>query len=578
MNTIKIISNLHDQGIFSDFDLYFAKFMTELAHRPHDELLFFTTALLSYFTAQGHVCLDLKVQAEQLFPCLSETETDRMHCPSLLSWLDAIRHWSVVGHPKEYTPLILDKHRLYFYRYWDYEQQLSLQIYTRLCSPRIHGIPRSLPDSDEQIQIAHLAASSHFCVISGEPGTGKTVTILKILMTLLEQNAQWRIALATPTGKAAARLKQTIMAHTHYLDCPPEIRALFPKEVYTLHRLLDIHTHWSYLVRKAHRSPLPYDTLIIDETSMVDLALMTQVIQALPAHASLILVGDKDQLSSVGIGTVLGDLCEMSFPLLQKQVLSLQKNYRFHQENGIYRLAQSIKKGNNEEALYLLKSKQYPEISWSFLRSFETLSLLLMERVIEKFSRYFTEQNPKNLLQSLERFCILCVNRRGAYGVETLNRLIEQKLTDKGWINTTSRWYSGRPIMITRNEYTLNLFNGDLGMISRTHSMELQAFFPSQGDLPDEQEIRTFLPHQLPEHETVYAMTIHKSQGSEFEEVLILLPEQVSPLLTRELLYTAVTRAKQKVSIWGNEQVFKQIVAQKVLRTSGLQEALIKYS
>lgn len=576
MNITKTIAHLHEHSIFSDFDIHFAQLMTELAHRRHDELLFFTTALLSYFTAQGHVCLDLTLQAEQIFPVFHETDMEGLQCPPLTSWLEAIHHWSIVGSPQSYTPLILDQQRLYFYRYWDYEQQLARQIHTRLCVPHPYGLSTDYSDADEQSYLAHRAASSHFCIVSGEPGTGKTVSILKILIALFKQNAQYRVALVTPTGQAAAHLKQTLMTHAHLCDCPPEIRILLPKEVFTLHRLLAIQTHLSH--KRSFSSSLPYDVLIIDEASMVDLSLMTQLTQALPSHARLILVGDPAQLNAIGVGTVLGDLCYTPSSLLQKQVLSLKKNYRFRSESGIYQLAQSIKQGNSEVALSLLKSKQYPDISWSFLRSFETLSFLLTESIIEKFSCYFTEQTPKNLLQSIEKFCILCTNQRGQYGVETLNRLIEQKLMDKGWMNTNTRWYPGRPIVITRNAYTFNLFNGDLGLISRTHSTELQAIFFSKTSHPyEQQEIRTFLPHQLPEHETVYAMTIHKSQGSEFEEVLIVLPEHFSPLLTRELLYTAVTRAKQKVSIWGNEQVFKQIVSQKVSRTSGLQEALLRF-
>jgi len=534
MNITNALTQLYSQKILSDLDFYFAKFIAQLANRPADEVLLLSAALVSYFTAQGYVCVDLSTQAEQNFPQFPAI----LRCPPLTVWLKALSLCNVVGTHGDYAPLILDQHRLYLYRYWDYEQQLAKLIRTRLNQPLLPHSQESLQRLFEQAELrkaAQAAISQHFCIISGGPGTGKTTLILKILILLLEQNSKLRIALTAPTGKAVARLKQMLTT----LRCAPEIRAQLPKETYTLHRLLEHHQ-------------LPYEVVIVDEASMVDLALMTKLAQRLAPNARWILLGDKDQLNSVG--SILRDLCEACSS--KATVQFLQRNYRFHQASGIYQLAQAVKEGRGEAAWQILKSPEYPEVHW--LQSFENA----IHTFIEKFADCLNDPEPANWLLKLTKVGILCAVREGAYGVYAINHLIEQKLIEKGWTQG-----SPRPIMMVRNDYRLNLFSGEVGIIL-PNPTELQAFFPAEGTY------RTCWPPSLPEYETAYAMTIHQSQSSEFEEVLIILPEQFSPFLTRELIYTAITRAKQTVSIYGNEQIFKQIVSQSVARISGLQVRL----
>ncbi len=571
MSMLTTIEHLRDQGIFSDLDVHFAKFMTTLADHTDDALLL-GAVLASHFTTLGSSCVDLEVLANRSFPLQPEPGMDLLSCPSLSQWQDALQNCRVVGHPGDYTPLILDKHRLYLYRYWDYEQQLAAHIRARSSLPRTdvkhntlkQGLLRLFPEkvhTNWQKIAANTAVQRSFCIISGGPGTGKTSTVVKILTLLLEQNPTLSIALAAPTGKAAVRLQEAITQALHNLNCAPTIKATIPQETYTIHRLLGSR-HDSPYFRSHAGNLLPYDVVVIDEASMVDLALMTKLAQAIPKAARWILLGDKDQLASVEAGTVLGDICEAG---LQDSIVLLDKSYRFGEDSGIWQLAQAIKQGQGEDALQILKSEHYPDVNWHHLGI--GLPPSLIDQIIAYFSRCLEKKTPEMVLQAFEKFRILCASRRGTYGVETVNRRIEDELRSLGVIRTRSRWYHGRPIMITRNDYNLQLFNGDVGIILNRY--ELQAFFPDSNG-----QVRAFWPNRLPEHETVYAMTIHKSQGSEFDDVLMLLPDPFLPILSRELIYTGITRARKNVNVWGNEQVFKEAVLQKISRSSGLREQI----
>lgn len=613
------IKHLRDIGLFTDLDVHFAQFMATLNEGADDALLI-GAALASHFTTTlGSSCVDLEDFANQSFPQQPEPGTETLPCPKLSQWQESLLHCKVVGEPGDYTPLILDKHRLYLYRYWNYEQQLAAQIMARCRVQRRdinhdtleQGLSRLFSAQEDTQKIAVRTAVQHnFGIISGGPGTGKTSTVVKILALLLEQQPNLNIALAAPTGKAAVRLQEAITRTLHHLNCAPTIKVAIPTETYTIHRLLGGRPDSPYFRRHAGNL-LPYDVIVVDEASMVDLALMAKLAQAIPKAARWILLGDKDQLASVESGTVLGDICEAGNPaqpqrrnrkgatakaqprkrkgvkddsqsqtvedqlpitntqLLQESIVLLDKNYRFSEDSGIWTLAQAIRQGQSEKALAILQSESYPDVNWHPINPSEGLPSTLIHQIVAGFSRYLSEPLPEKALQAYQQFRILCALRRGLYGVEAINRRIEEELSKAGRIRATANWYHGRPIMMTRNDYRLQLFNGDIGIILRnpTDTQELQAFFP---DKPG--QIRTFWPHRLSEHETVYAMTIHKSQGSEFDQVLILLPDQISPVLTRELIYTAITRAKQSVNVWGNEQVFKETVSQKINRTSGLQE------
>jgi exodeoxyribonuclease V alpha subunit len=574
------IRELCKQQLISDLDYRFTAFIQQLAGTQENETLALASLLVSNLSAQGHICVDLAHYAKQKFPTDVDAEK-ALTCPDLETWLNALQNCSVVGKAGDYQPLILDGQRLYLYRYWQYEQQLLAAIVQRLkLTPSYtlnsESLERLFPQTatnDLQKHAAQVALQHNFCIISGGAGTGKTTTVAKILALLLEQKPDLRIALAAPTGKAATRLKETLSRAN--LDCSDEIKTLMPQQTYTLHRLLGAIPDTPNFRHHAE-NPLLYDVVVIDEASMVDLALMAKLLNALLPQTRLILLGDKDQLASVEIGSVLGDICAGAnatpqtpqAELLQKSIVLLQTSHRFTADSGIGAVAEAVKQGNADLALQHLHSAQVG-LSWQTLPDNSLLLLnSLKASLLAGFHNYLRAKTPEQALQALDEFRVLSALRRGRYGVENLNRLIEQLFNEQGLINLSFRWYHRRPILITCNDYNLNLFNGDVGVIFWEHN-EIKAFFRDENN-----SIRSFYPNRLPEHETVYAMTIHKSQGSEFEKVLLLLPDQDSPLLTRELIYTGITRAKQAVEVRGKEAIFRNAVQQRIQRNSGLKAAL----
>jgi exodeoxyribonuclease V alpha subunit len=612
---------------FSDLDRHFAAFIEEQAGREQP-LVGLAAALASRKRSEGHICLDLEVLAGSKFPELAPDGVTPIKLPRLKDWAKAFKSSPVVGSPGEFKPLILDaRHRLYLHRYWEYEQSLATAILKRAAelapqpdpaalSQRLQALfPSESGDTVNLQGVAGLAAvRGKFCVISGGPGTGKTHTLVLILALLLEleRGRKLRIAVAAPTGKAAARIQDAIRSVKATLSCDEATRAQLPERATTIHRLLG-YLPDSARFRHNADNLLPYDVVAVDEASMVDLALMAKLFQAIPASAWVILLGDKDQLASVEAGAVLGDICAAAAtgspawngvgrgtdgsPLtpslspsegervparagegssagsLADCVVQLKRNYRFGQQSAIYRLSNAINEGRAEEALQTLRDcgvNAAADLVSALLPRRAGLKAALRERVTAGFSEFLKASDPLAALAALARFRILCALREGPFGVGGLNQVTEDILEEAGLIRPQNPWYAHRPIMITRNDYNLKLFNGDIGLLLPDgESGEPRAFFPG----PDN-TLRKFLPLRLPEHETAYAMTVHKSQGSEFDRVLLILPDRESPILSRELLYTGITRARTSVELWFDEKVFRAALARRVTRTSGLCDAL----
>ena len=604
---------LYNSGILSLLDIHFASFTSRLAGRNVPELSF-AAALASSYTRQGHICLDLcSMGGKRLLE--GEDGGNPVVCPESKDWCSKLRKTTVVGNPGEYKPLILDdRSRLYLFRYWDYQEKLADSIRRRVSEDGVNidiallkeKLVRLFPaDLAEEIDWQRVAAFTalmkKFCVISGGPGTGKTTTVATILALLLEQASleRLRIALAAPTGKAAARLQEAIKSTKEKLPCPDSVKEAIPEEASTIHRLLRSIPGSPYFRHNA-KNTLPVDVVVVDEASMVDLALMSKLIQALPSQARLILLGDKDQLASVEAGAVLGDICdtgtEHSFsesfcndlkkvigyeipiqqngkdePGIQDCIVPLQKSYRFGSSSGIGVVSSAVNAGDGDLAIKLLKGGKYEDIKWAELPQPNALPKVIKATVIQGYGDYLRSGDPFEIVKVFERFRILCALREGAYGVVAINLLVEQILREERLVKPDRRWYPGRPVLITSNDYNLRLFNGDMGIVLPDPSVDndLRVFFPATGGT-----LRKFHPFRLPEHETVYAMTVHKSQGSEFGRVLLLLPDRESPILTRELIYTSITRAKEGVEIWGTESVLRTAVSRCIQRTSGLRDAL----
>ncbi len=502
--------------------------------------------------AQGHVC----VTVEEIAGLES--------APAAATLRKKLRKSSVVGAPGDFTPLVLDEQgRIYLRRYWEYEQQLAAAIRRRASAVRISS-PKD--ESDLQKVAADRAVTNNFTVITGGPGTGKTRTVTAILTRLLEQPAGdgLRIALAAPTGKAAARLTESVRAVRQNLEAT------------TIHRLLGYLPGSPYFRHDAEH-PLAADVVIVDEASMIDLALMAKLVAAVRAEARLILLGDRDQLASVEAGSVLADICAAAEEAppnepLHDTLVTLRRNYRFTESGGIYRASTAVNAGDAEAALAALSQGASDEAQWQSLPAAAKLPGALRERLIAAFRPCLETDDPLQALARWQEFRILCALRHGPFGVENLNAIAEEILAGAGLLSPhRGGFYRGQPLTISQNDYNLGLFNGDTGVILPDHAEggELRAFF-----LSADGKLRRFLPSRLPVHETAFAMTVHKSQGSEFGRVLLILPENESPLLTRELLYTGLTRARAHVEIWAPEAVLRSAIARRVQRTSGLRDAL----
>lgn len=443
---------------------------------------------------------------------------------------------------------------------------------------------------------AAVALTRRFSVISGGPGTGKTTTVTKLLASLVTQaqqdNKNIAIKLVAPTGKAAARLTESIGQAVQSIGLAPEVKEAIPTDASTLHRLLGyIPNQVDFRHNKAN--PLHLDVLVVDEASMVDLPMMARLLDAVPEYARVILLGDKDQLASVEAGAVLGDICQftkMGYSQNQAQQLSqltgfnlptqshnntvadslcmLQKSYRFDARSGIGQLAKAINEGSKfkVEAVW---AKGFSDIRFHDLSndSYNAMITMMVNGYRSYLGHIHAGDKPEVALKAFNQIQLLCAMREGDFGVVGLNQRIEKALKKSDLIpHGDEIWYSGRPVMVTQNDYGVGLYNGDIGIaMPDPVDQRLRVYF----DMPDG-SIRGVLPSQLPEHETVYAMTIHKSQGSEFEHTVLALPAEFSPILTRELIYTGVTRAKKKLDLFATEKVVARGVMIKTQRNSGL--------
>jgi exodeoxyribonuclease V alpha subunit len=591
-----------------------------------DAGLTLAAALVSSAVGQGNICLDLRTARKEIEANL----TGPAALPSVEEWFETLRRSRVVGAPGEYRPLVLDdKGRLYLYRYWEYQEKLAKGLRARMESASIPWDPSTLRglldrlfpsgggggEIDWQKVAALASVRQGFCVVSGGPGTGKTTTVAKVLALLLElaPSRRLRMALAAPTGKAAARLQEAIKDAKAKLDCAEEVKTAIPEAASTIHRLLG-STRGTPYFRHNEENRLPVDVLVVDEASMVDLPLMSKLVQALPPRARLILLGDRDQLSSVEAGAVLGDICATGGKIVfSKQfadecagacgtslndeliaggphdrardcIVELRKSYRFSGESGIALFSARVRAKDPDAAVGVLREERHVDLVWTELSSCAQLGKTIRGQLIEGFrstleavgrlSDQDGEAPSKKLgkiFKSFASFRVLCAVREGPCGVTGLNLLTENILHAEGLIERGRRWYTGRPVLIQRNDTSLHLFNGDIGIYlpDLLTGSGHRVFFPGP-----EETFRGFHPQRLPEHQTVWAMTVHKSQGSEFDEILLVLPDRESPVLSRELIYTAVTRAREKATLLGPEPVLRQAILRSTERLSGLSDAL----
>ena len=433
------------------------------------------------------------------------------------------------------------------------------------------------------------------CVISGGPGTGKTTTVVRILALLLGQRADLRIALAAPTGKAAARMEEAVRAAKARTPLADAVRERIPDEASTLHRLLGARPGRARFRHDAER-PLPLDALVVDEASMIDLALMAKLVAALPPRARLVVLGDRDQLASVEAGAVLGDLCgdvpgfsdgfrrhveritgdrlpagHASASPLADAVVLLTRSHRFAAGSAIGRLAAAVNRGDAATVQAVLGDARSEGLGWRKGESATAHAAGAVAAYAPYLAQVQSGAALADAFAAFRRFRVLCAHRRGPWGVETMNRLVEEELRRRMLVEAGTAWYLGRPVLVTQNDYALGLYNGDVGLAvpDPDEDGRLRVAFEVEGG-----GVRLLMPSRLPAHEPVWAMTVHKSQGSEFDRVLLVLPDEDSPLMTRELVYTAITRARDGVEIAGDDTILLAAVERRLVRSSGLRDAL----
>lgn len=624
-------------------------------------------------TADGHVCVPLWALARRY-----ETTPREIRAALFASGVvcDGTQEAMAL------RPLVLDAHgRLYLARYYDYERSLarSLVAHERAARALMHdgageqssnGIQTRLlryfgPPPDDSIDWQRVAAAtaltSGLTIVSGGPGTGKTTTVVGVLACLLDLRADLRIALAAPTGKAAQRMQEALLARAGSL--PPELAARLPQTSYTLHRLLGAGPSGRY---RHHRdNPLPYDVVVVDEASMIDVAMAAHLLDAIAPQTRLVMLGDKDQLAAVEAGAVfaelsarpafsaagidaiaaalsinvtalaaalphedqdaeqtspdavwtsddetppwLGDDAAPSWSLdetvapsevgdidvhtahdpqpsdtpLADCVVWLERNYRFGLNSPIGRLSLAIRRGASAAALDVLTDGAQSEQRAAL---HEDANPTLGERTTLRLAAGFTpyaaaltaalatdDPDPLPLFDALNRFRILCATRGGPRGVEQLNVAMAAEVRHVARVPSSvgGSWFAGRPVMVTRNDYALGLFNGDIGIALPGPGGALRVYFRT-GD----GGVRAVSPAALPPHDTAFALTVHKSQGSEFEHAVLVLPAVFSRVLSRELVYTAITRARERVDVIGTRAVLAEAIATPTRRDSGLAERI----
>ncbi|NLY16872.1 MAG: exodeoxyribonuclease V subunit alpha [Gammaproteobacteria bacterium] len=658
---LQTLATWTELGALRSLDLALTRFIHQ--QQPQTPAVLLAIALVSERNGHGHVCLDLQATLRQpeLLNGLPVTYTDNdgqaanaglAGSLSLEQWVSELAASSAVENrlggqanqpasPADSRPLVLagtaGQPLLYLRRYWQYEQHIRQAIEQRLA--RQYTLPvaasrdllqqlfreQSPTGTDWQKVACLLAARSGFAIITGGPGTGKTTTVVRLLALLQglhqsqQPDSQLQIHLAAPTGKAAARLSESISGNIDSLPLAgtsgQRIRQAIPREVTTLHRLLGSRPDSRHFRHNA-ANPLATDLVVVDEASMMDVDMMARLVDALPPHARLILLGDKDQLASVEAGSVLADLCQGADDAhytadtlawlqqlgdenldtgyldpqgtpLQQATCMLRHSYRFNAHPGIGALAEAANSGQATAAQIGQIISAHPDsLHWLRLglqdSSGQPELAALDKLAVAGYRGYLqclnTQQPASDDSDALEQwalavfaahnsFQLLTAMRRGIFGVDNINQRVRQALQGQQLLpDSPGSWYHGRPVLVTRNDYSLRLMNGDIGICMQWPGGTLRvAFADGHGG------IRWILPSRLQAVESVFAMTVHKSQGSEFTHTALVLPDHSSPVLTKELVYTAITRSKEKFTLLtASDSVLARALQQQVQRASGL--------
>lgn len=564
--------------------------------------------LLSRRLSEGNICLPL--------PDITKEENEKV-AEIYHAELPTINELCAepLVHSENGQPFIIHKNKMYFQRYFHYEtiilkklkelianeetvytERVNLLLSQKIVISKLFS--KNMQDSEDtpdwQLVAAINTVINNFTIITGGPGTGKTTTVAKILSILFHADPTLKVALAAPTGKAATRMAESLKNSNSGSDefLNEKLETLIPS---TIHRLLK-PIKGSHYFRHNHENLLNFDVVIVDESSMIDTALFAKLLDAISPKTRLILLGDKDQLASVEAGSLFGDLCkalpatnqfseeriqlihsfisnaakfspvimnEINHPLFQ-HIIELKHSHRFKNEEGIGKFSKGIIE-NNPDAIESFFDHPDHQVKIDWKNDGD-----IFNEFIRGYSSFIRETDTLSALKKLNQLRVLCAIREGERGLYAINKKIENYLIQKRLIKYTGDFYENRPIMVTGNNYELELFNGDVGIIRKNEKGVAMAWFENADG-----SLKSVFPAFISNAETVYAMTIHKSQGSEFNKVLIILPDQDMAILTRELLYTAITRAKENVIVQAKKEVIMKTANAHVKRTSGIAERFI---
>ncbi len=628
------LATFNRAGVLGPADIHVATRVARLAS-DGDELVALAVALAVRGPRFGHVYVDVANVRDTIADVDEDVDLDALPWPDPAEWVSRLRASPLVSIEEsalDGRPLRLVGSALYLDRYWRDEQAVAADLIARVDGPQpavdeptlTGGLTRLFGDGGggEQRRAAAVAVLRRLTVIAGGPGTGKTTTVARVLALLEEQalasgERPPLVGLAAPTGKAAARMEEAVRAEARHLDVEEFVRArLLSISASTLHRLLGARPDSSSRFRHHRHNRLPHDVLIVDETSMVSLSLMSRFMEAVRPEARLVLLGDPEQLSSVEAGAVLGDIVgpaadgipaigdgpgrfeqvtRLPVPVipstrksegerrppppegrLRDGIVVLRTNYRFR--GPLAQLAAAIRSGNAHETVAILTSGE-PAIRWvaadvgedqvsANARTLEPVRAAAVDAG-RAMLEAATAGDGEGALAALGRFRVLCAHRRGRASVSVWTQRVEAWLAEEvDGFSTSRAWYLGRPVVVTANDYGLRLFNGDTGVVVARAQGGLEVVFRRGGALV------SVSPSRLPALDTAFVMTVHKAQGSEFRDVAILLPAPSSPILTRQLLYTAVTRAQEGVIVAGSEEAVRAAVIRPIARASGLTRRL----
>ncbi len=573
----KELEILQENKELSLLELEFGRFLESLDSEISNNIIIAGMCCVQ-MQISGHICCSISdIISNSVYAQFLENDLSKNKL------INDIKSAKIIGQIGDKKPLIFDGENLYLQKYLKYEKELAdYLIQKSKTTHKLNDDSKNFVDqlfkvdpSKENLQkiAVLLSLVKDLIIITGGPGTGKTFTVRKIIEVLHLTNNKYNIGLATPTGKAAQRLNESLDLKSFEFLINPAI---------TIHKLLQANGK-SGTFQYNEKNKLPIDVLIIDEASMLDINLWIRLIRALPDYVKLIMLGDKNQLASVEAGSILGDICSGATNKFSKElndiillndssdlndvndcIIELTKSYRFDKKSGIGVLSSLINSERIEEILSLLKDSSYPNINIT-APSKDTIEELIEDFVIQPF----IESKASGFgFESLKKYQILCALRKGPLGVESINDLAEIKLKKILGIKFSEEWYEGRPILFTRNNSVLKVRNGEIGICIRNKNTGL---FEIQLEQKDSSPISV---SRIQDYEPSFATTIHKSQGSEYDHISIMLSNHFNPLLSKQLLYTAVTRARKSVLVIAGESIIHSAVQNNIVRRSGLHQKI----